>query len=346
MRAVPETPAQQLAWIRETTVALPDPKDLPLPPEFDPRTARSEQLRDLGFPPRPDPETQEELYTFWVEQFSLPLEFERASLAADIDFALPNQFQSAGRATTPSRREASLNWSGAYITPRDGRMFTHVVGSFSVPSLAPPTGIPGVVEFRSSTWIGLDGQRSYLNSTLPQIGTAQHLTSGNPVVQTNTAWIQWWPLLPFTFKNFQVNAGDRMMCWLNVVDSTHVLGVIRNLKTKQIRMFIMLAPMVVDPPLFPTAIQAKVSGATAEWVTERPAHLTSPVLYELPNYGKVVFEKCYAGSALGPSAAVRVERLVGPKLVRMYRVAANPHRSVTISVAKRLAYDSVKTSYR
>ena len=79
--------------------------------------------------------------------------------------------------TASGRRESSLNWSGAYVTPRNGRQFTEVHGRWEVPAVAVPSGTSGSPEFRSSIWIGLDGQRRYFDSSLPQIGTAQVLNA-------------------------------------------------------------------------------------------------------------------------------------------------------------------------
>jgi hypothetical protein len=344
MIALPENPEEQMSEFRENM--RPRPLDrADYPGDFDPTSASDERLAQFGFPPRPDAESEPELRAFWTELFTPPFQFQQQDLRSDLAFALPDSYASAGRATSPSRREASLNWSGAYITPRDGRMFTRVVGSFRVPHVSLPN-LPGVAEARSSTWIGLDGARSYLNSTLPQIGSAQHVTAAapnNPIVE---AWIQWWPRPAFTLLNFTIKADDRLMCWLSVIDPTHVLVALRNMNTHDVRMFEMLAPRVVDPPRFPKPIQVHVSGATAEWITERPAHRGSPVLYELPDYDEVVFEQCYAGTTRGHSPRPRVEKLVGPKLVRMYRRAKDPQRTVTISVARRLDDDRAKTSYR
>jgi hypothetical protein len=76
-----------------------------------------------------------------------------------------------------TRYETSPNWSGAYITPKRSRMFTEVHGSWQVPTPSPPVdgkgSPPADGDYRSSAWIGLDGQRRYLNSSLPQIGTSQ-----------------------------------------------------------------------------------------------------------------------------------------------------------------------------
>ena len=225
-------------------------------------------------------------------------------------------------------------------------MFTHVVGSFQVPKVSYPGDMPAGIEYGCSTWIGLDGQRSYRHTTLPQIGTGQFIDLGGVAGPTTTAWFQWWPLGPITFSRLEVNPNDVIMCWLSLVDLTHVLAVIRIKDSNRIRMLKMQAPMVIRVPQFPNPAQAQVSGATAEWVTERTTSVTTGQHDELPAYGTVVFDNCYAVSALGPDSAGRVEKLVGPKLIRMYRVDESLHRSVTISVAERLACDSIATTYR
>src|SRR5215471_16207216 len=77
---------------------------------FNPLTAKPEELALYGIPPKPDPDQQPALTRFWTEMYSPPLVFVAP---------LPLE------AILPSiRREASLNWSGAYITPRHGQQFT------------------------------------------------------------------------------------------------------------------------------------------------------------------------------------------------------------------------------
>jgi hypothetical protein len=267
--------------------------------------------------------------------FSPPLSFEEG----DFSFVgpLPDNFQSAGAPTAGSRQESSLNWSGAYIMPRDGRMLTQVLGSWHVPGAAPPAGQNPRGEYRSSTWIGLDGQRSYLNSTLPQAGTAQFFNAvGYPLGLATISWFQWWPVPPVTIVGLPVAQGNRMMCWLIVLDPTHVLVILKNHTQGPLYMFILTAPMVMFPPI-PGMVRAEVSGATAEWVVERPTSLVNNQLYALPDYGQVVFQQCYAVSAPSPGWFGRLERLIGPTLIGMFKLEQNPHRRVTISRAARPA---------
>jgi Peptidase A4 family len=331
-----EDPNAQLERINTNT------RRFEVPEGFDPLTALPEDLAQYGLPPKPDPATQPELYAFWLEMFSRSLTFEVANFSRALPQAYYNR--SAGAAGR-SRHQASLNWSGAYITPRDGRMFTQVLGSWYVPTVLPPPGAPPQAAYGSSTWIGFDGQRSYLDSTLPQIGTAQFLNLVGLPGSTTESWIQWWPLLPVTLGMLVV-PGDLMMAWLIVLNSTDVFFAIMNHSRLLYSSFIWSAPMVSMPPQVPSPVQANVSGATAEWVMERPAIIPTPDLFDLPDYGTVVFSNCYAVSALAPGGTGRVDTLVGAKLIRMYKVEGNPDRAVTISVAERLGADRVKTSFR
>jgi hypothetical protein len=310
-------------------------RHFPVPPEeFDPLTAHPDDLKLYGFPPEPNQSADPDLYDFWNEMVSPPLSYPKG----DFDYApaLAQNIQSAGAAVSRRRHQSSRNWSGGYITPRDGRMFTDVLGSWIVPAVAAPAGSPPGAEFGSSTWIGFDGQRRYQDSTLPQIGTAQFLNLGGVPGSTTISWVQWWPGPPLTLPTLPVNPGDRMLAWLTVVSATDVILRIRRLG-------------VVPGPFFPflrsAPAPAEVSGATAEWVMERPARWPTDVLYELPDYTPVSFQGARALSARAPGLPYRVETLTGSRLIRMYRTAQNPHRAVTISSAQRLVPFNVNTSF-
>src|SRR4051794_7194031 len=111
--------------------------DVPTDDEgFDPLRASAEELRVRGLPARPDQQTQRELYDFWADLVSRGLRYHRP----DFSFApgLPHNFLRAGAGPAITRRQASRNWSGAYITPRDGRRFIDVVGAWQVPYVAAP----------------------------------------------------------------------------------------------------------------------------------------------------------------------------------------------------------------
>jgi hypothetical protein len=307
----------------------------PQPPEgFNPLTARPEDLELYGIPPKPDPDQQPVLTRFWTEMYSLPLLFVAPP---SLEAILPR-----------IRLEASLNWSGAYITPRDGQQFTEVHATWEIPSVTAPDGMPGSAEYRSSIWIGLDGQRRYFESSLPQLGTAQFVNAPATAPPFHT-WCQWWLRdNPQTYVpailSVGVVTGQRVMASLRVLNETRVHGIIKNRTTGEILPFIMDAPTDTS-----SGMQLKVSGATAEWIVERPANEITGELYELPNYDTVHFTNCFALSAEMPVGGVpgpcREQTLDGARLIRMYKSERNPSRTVMISKAERPDVDQFETLY-
>lgn len=315
--------------------------DLP-PAGFDPLTADPTELERFGIPPRPDRLLQPALTRFWEAMFAPPLEF----LREDFSFALREVIVSDQLRVAPSvRRESSLNWSGAYVTPRDGRRFTEVHGAWVVPVVAAPSGTPATAELHSSIWIGLDGMRRYLDSSLPQIGTAQILNDPTLPPVSTTTWWQWWlrdhDYPPVTLP-LVVDPGDRVMCSLHVLSDTSVKFIIINRTTNQIFPPFTMPSPTTDPPAF---IQVNVSGATAEWIVERPTSVDTGEIYELPDYGTVDVTECLAVSAHVPPGPGQEQTLEGARLINMYKVEQNPSRRVTISVAERLTDAAVRTTY-
>jgi hypothetical protein len=316
------------------------------PPEgFDPLTAEPDELAKYGIPPRPNAEDLPALARFWTEMFSPPLVFTESEF---LFLADPVLISAQIRVATSERRESSLNWSGAYITPRNGRQFTEVHGRWEVPAVAVPSGTSGNPEFRSSVWIGLDGQRRYLDSSLPQIGTAQFLNAPND--PPFSVWWQWWLRNnPMTFSPrpiaLPILPGQQIMASLRVLDETHVHFLIENRTTNQI-----FPPFTMDAPIDTASqIQVKVSGATAEWIAERPTNATTGDPYELPDYNEVHFTDCFAISAIMPPGQPPgpglVQTLDGARLINMYKVERNPSRTVTISKTERPDVNRFKTIY-
>jgi hypothetical protein len=316
-----------------------------VPDDFNPITASDEALELYGFPPRPDADASPELHAFWVAMFSPPLEY----VDIEIRLALPRELMEPGSGAigTRTHHEGSLNWSGAYVTPRDGQMFNDVTGAWYVPAVFPPPGGSPTAMYGSSTWVGLDGQRSYFHSTLPQVGTGQFLNLPTfPPGSTTMSWFQWWPELPITIPA-RVVPGDFMMAWAHVLDPIRVLMVLVNASRRWLAALVWRAPRYARPPLVPGFIRANVSGATAEWVMERPAVVPFSVLFDLPDYSPVTFRRCYAARTLVPGGPwLAVQTVENPRLIRMYRDAFNPRRTVTTSVARRVSATRVMTFYQ
>ena len=118
-------------------------------------------------------------------------------------------------------------------------MFSSIWGNFRCRRQTRRTGGAAGEKYRSSTWIGFDGQRRYYRSTLPQIGTAQNI---DPVTGVPTrsyfAWWQWWvrdvleQAFPIMLAAPEIHAGDLIMCFMQVADDrAGVSFVITNLTT-------------------------------------------------------------------------------------------------------------------
>jgi hypothetical protein len=315
-----------------------------LPPTgFDPLAASQQQLAKLGFPKRPNPALQPAEYAFWQKMFAPPFQFE----AFKFKILRHITIQSRGFSGQLAPQQTSPNWSGAYITPRDGTVFSSIWGMFQVPTpTLPPDGTGA--KYRSSTWIGFDGQRQYYMSTLPQFGTAQNIDVAMGVPTTSFfAWWQWWArgitsqTFPIKLVAPEIHAGDLIMCFMQVAtDRAGVSFVIKNLTTGRVVQFSQGAP----PPHWGQPF--KVSGATAEWVMERSADAPNPTPLPLPDYGTVDFHDCGA-TAINMNTGATVDRsLSGAKLIDMYVVRQKPERTVKISIAKPIDTTEFLTDYR
>jgi hypothetical protein len=297
-----------------------------MPPKiFDPLHTESSELAKYGIPPRPKFRA---LADFWDEMFGPPLMFTEPTF--DLP-AIPIRISAQLLMTASGHDESSLNWSGAYITPRDGQQFTEVSGRWVVPGVMAPPGTVGNPQFCSTVWIGLDGDRRYCDSTLPQIGTAQYVNQ--PIGPPFFLWWQWWMRgNPATYcpavLPIAVQPGHRILAQLEVLSDMQVRFLIKNATTGQ-----SYPPFRMDAPSN-GGRQAKVSGATAEWIVERPTNAAG-VIYNLADYQRVTFTSCYAVQASLPPGGVPgpgLERtLDGARLISMYVIEGNPARRVTIS---------------
>ena len=162
--------------------------------------------------------------------------------------------------------------------------------------------------------------------------------NGLPSLPKASLWIQWWPQPVFIIPTMTVNFSDRVYCWLTADSLTSVrciFAVKPPLGLGLVQVWYMLAPVIdFDPPPI-SGYQAKISGATAEWITEACTNEATNQIFPLPNYTKVQFEQCYAISRPDPLGPGRLERLIGPTRINMYKVINTPGERVTISTGKR-----------
>jgi len=268
--------------------------------------------------------------------------FRRAFLRRRPD-AAPLQFRPALKATDVAQRsgivtiaaqasrpvQKSMNWSGGYVTPRDGRSLVSVMANWTVPEVSAPCG-GTEPEYQSSAWIGLDGQKSYLDSSLPQIGTRQRLLAA-PIPRTEyLSWFQWWARgqdLPYQVLTLPVDPDDEISAIITVLDETTVRCNLKNV-TKGI---ILQAFNASAPP------GLRISGATAEWIMERPSPMGSDGWdpYAFPMYKPFAFTNCLAESAEPEKPDLWEHDLENARLIRMYEIDRKPTSIRTISTASR-----------
>ena len=183
-------------WVIEQLQKRFKPFPAPEDRKFNPSEKSTEELLELGLPPKPDADLQPRLRQLWDRAFAKEMTV--------IPFCSTNrrcwpfsQMRSRQVDEMPiqeTRFEISSNWSGVYITANGDRQFMQIWGVWIVPEQVdlPPVEYqgPSNLPYVCSNWIGLDGQRRYLNSSLPQMGTATTLNSSGP--PTAEAWTQWW----------------------------------------------------------------------------------------------------------------------------------------------------------
>ena len=125
------------------------------------------------------------------------------------------------------------------------------------------------------------------------------------------------------------------MASLFVVTSTEVIFLIANHSTGQVcTPFKETEPSSYLAPTLPGR-PVRVSGATGEWITERPVNWTTGQPDNLPFFERVVFEDCLVVLGRGRGADEWEERPCGTLLINATTVDTRPLRTVTVARAKR-----------
>ena len=272
--------------------------------EFNPSTAAPDVLRKYGLPPKPDPERQPRLREVWDAGFGRPIHLQKFEFDEGVvDFlkTIPYRLLARHADEMPlaeTRFETSGNWSGAYITANQDKRFLQIWGVWKIPGnlQLPPAPLQGPssgLPYLCANWIGLDGQRLYVDSSLPQIGTTSTLQADASTAAS--AWIQWWargnaddqPPMPIALT---LNPGDEVLCVLTAWDPRTVVGVLVNLDTKPLPTAMAVgvtAPTATLPD--GRTIIPEIAGATAEWIVERPRKWGETTRYNFPKYGETRF---------------------------------------------------------
>ena len=332
--------------------------EVPAENVFNPALKAPEQLQSYGLPPRPDADLQPRLRQAWDRVFDREIRLLRFEPDREVFDAVRHRILRRALAVpspAQTRAEASKNWSGAYITSNEGKRFLQVWGLWRTPDklLIPPPplqGEPGI-DYVVANWIGLDGQRAYFDSSLPQIGTSSVLLPDRKTVRVDP-WVQWWARDDLNPKvapiQITVEPGDMVACILTVCDPHTVHCVITNLNPAHPDT---QAVKATAPPVLEDGVAARpsITGATAEWIVERPKVLHSTAPNNLPDYGETGFELCFAiegkGTGLLPLLNGVVQDMSGARMIRMYDALPDPARTVFTSMPRKVDDLTLRVRY-
>lgn len=322
---------------------------------FDPSTASPALLRKYGLPPRPDPDEHPFLRQTWDQGFGAPLTLKEFSFHRDLVLATTYRLQPRQADLIPfaeTRFETSSNWSGAYITANRDKQFLQIWGVWVVPDhlKVPPAPFqePAGTDYRCANWIGLDGQRLYFDSSLPQIGTVSKLRANGAT--TAQAWTQWWARgianpVPLPL-GLAVVPGNRVLSVLTAWDAQTVIFVMVNLSTMTGMAVKGDAPTITQDGINATP---DIAGATAEWIVERPAIPGEHRMYNFPDYGHTKFDLCVAVEGDGVDIFSLFggvpQELQSARRIRMFQVLFNPARTAFISMPRKLDNTAVSVRY-
>jgi hypothetical protein len=249
----------------------------PPPANFSPLTSSSATLMRLGFPPKPNHTKNPYETKVWNEILSRKLTHIKPELSVR-----PEKKGFTG-VTKGNAGLTSPNWSGGIIF--NGAPFTCIVGSWTIPSVVPPTS-SGNGDWWSVAWVGIDGFNS---GDVLQAGTGHHVSrNGNTVTTEYFAWFEWFPFNWTQINNFAVHPGDTvtvLVRYLGIVNSVGQGSATVTNNTTGHSTTVALTP----PP------GVTLAGNCVEWVMERPT--INGALASLPEYNHISFYNTVASSA-------------------------------------------------
>jgi len=153
------------------------------PAKFNPLTASNRQLLKYGFPTRPDPKKEPELYKLWKSAVSNNLTLVPPTFILKETHKLIGENIEAG---------TSANWSGSVVSvPNVGNSFQWIMGRWTIPNYIQPPRPENRQQEAVSVWIGID-------DTLRvgiEWGWLWPQPSQGPLVNIEPAWLNitvWW----------------------------------------------------------------------------------------------------------------------------------------------------------
>jgi hypothetical protein len=268
----------------------------PPPRDFNLLRASPDELHQFGLPHRPDAKLFPAAARAWTSVMRRVKRFITPELVTRRDI-IHGPIRGLQRIARPGGTVLGASgWSGLVVN--DLPPYLSVWGSWNIPEVQVPPNPPNDVNsFFSSTWVGLGG---FGNNNLLQAGTDQNVSVGeNP---TYSAWIEWFPAPPNTVGGFPVAVGQTIAVFVGALGDFTGRGLVgmANLETGDATpMMIIPIPTIDFNGNTITPVITGPSGASAEWIVERPSTVQNKqlVLLEAADFGEVNFTHAAAQSA-------------------------------------------------
>jgi hypothetical protein len=265
------------------TDEMPAPQEAPTPTvdhvrpalsEHDLTTLSNNQLRQRGYPPRPNPQVFPNEYAMWREWVSREAEIIRPQIVELAGETRRPYLQLKSLSPAPpggkTSQGTSLNWSGFALMGGWTAPYDMIAGHWSIPQVDQVQSM-GHTALMSSTWIGLDGSTAN-DRVLAQGGTEQDaswMVWDNGDISKFSIYQTWSELLPnqpteHVISNAPTSPGDAVetLCSINKDDHGNQVSFSFYIKNVSEHNF----EWDVETPLSGTVIP----GNSAEWVMERP----------------------------------------------------------------------------
>jgi hypothetical protein len=170
-------------------------------------------------------------------------------------------------AAATAQQSTSQNWAGYVVQSKTGQSFSHVTGSWTVPSVSSDAS-----DGSAAFWVGLGGSSSN-SQALEQVGTGSDVSNGQV---TYYAWSEIVPD-PMHKLNLTVKPGDKITATVNVSGTSVTLT---------------LADQSTGQSQTKTATVSNPDTSSAEWIAEAPSAAYSDgstQVVSLADFGKVNF---------------------------------------------------------
>jgi hypothetical protein len=245
----------------------------PPPPGFDPFRAEARELAAYGYPRRPDPKTEPDLFMLWEKAFGSEHEFIRAELGIDEQLLKWRQQEEFGVG----------GWGGAVVEPSSyglpaSELANVAFAEWTLPGVSGDPAQPST-KMAVAFWVGVDG---YI------LGRRQVVQGGVEAIVTGigfatyVVWFEWYPAPPLPIINLDVRNGSRLAVLLCTPTADRGFLSIQNKDTG-----------AVTSVGFPAPPGFTSDGTSAEWVVEA---VDVGAGRQLPAFRNITFRNATAGT--------------------------------------------------